>query len=591
MGRHADRRSEWDANLASMRRGAGNDGAHRRGDEPWASRLVALERQLPPYRPTRRQRRVARWTRPAPRRDIRWAIGRFGQILIVIGLLMFGFVGYQLWGTGIEYARAQDEATDVVEQLMAEARARAGEEPAAGTAPDTAALDDGSGLGGDGRVVELAPDVLDDPDDPASTTDPVHGSVDATPISGTPTPGAGSHGTGSTGSANPATASTPGPRSTSAPNTTAASTTVAPEPTVPPIVWNEIVWNEIVRDEQWFAYMSIPRLERTDKLIEGVHTEALKKGPGHFPTTPLPGQLGNSALAGHRTSFGGVFLEIDQLEIGDEIIIETPYGGPNNGPGYFVYVVTGSEIVGKNEVRVIETVDPDIATLTLVTCHPVRSTSKRLVVHAELDLERSDMPGPAVIPADLEPPTVLPGDDDVDPFAQSGPTDPNRPARTSSPAASGDGNPAAANPRVTNPATSAAPGTTVSPPRNAGQGTTDAADVPAITLATDIDASDADGTPASTVADPGSDLAVDGLADSGDGETDELIGGGWFDDPDAWPQIAFWGGLTTLVVLAGYLIAKVTRFGLLGLAFGIAPFVVTLYFTYQNINRLLPTAF
>src|SRR5690606_23666797 len=72
----------------------GSSGRH----EAWGRGLLALEQDLK-RTPTRRERRIARWTRPAPRRDIRWAIGRFGQLLIVIGLLMFGFVGYQLWGT------------------------------------------------------------------------------------------------------------------------------------------------------------------------------------------------------------------------------------------------------------------------------------------------------------------------------------------------------------------------------------------------------------------------------------------------------------------------------------------------------------
>ena len=61
---------------------------------------------------------------------------------------------------------------------------------------------------------------------------------------------------------------------------------------------------------------------RDDFVVAGVGREELKKGPGHYPQTPMPGQLGNSAIAGHRTTYGGPFLEIDELEPGDEIIVD-----------------------------------------------------------------------------------------------------------------------------------------------------------------------------------------------------------------------------------------------------------------------------
>ena len=63
--------------------------------------------------------RTSRWDRPPGPRDLRWFVRLFGKTLIVIGLLMFGFVAYQLWGTGIEFARAQDQAESQFEELMA----------------------------------------------------------------------------------------------------------------------------------------------------------------------------------------------------------------------------------------------------------------------------------------------------------------------------------------------------------------------------------------------------------------------------------------------------------------------------------------
>src|SRR5688572_31712020 len=65
-----------------------------------------------------RGRRVSRWDRPPGPRDIRWFLRLVGKILICTGLLMFGFVAYQLWGTGIEYARAQDRAEDQFNEML-----------------------------------------------------------------------------------------------------------------------------------------------------------------------------------------------------------------------------------------------------------------------------------------------------------------------------------------------------------------------------------------------------------------------------------------------------------------------------------------
>lgn len=449
--------------------GSANTGA----DPPWAAGLLAIESARPAKR-SRRQRRIDRWTRPTPRRDVRWAVGRFGQLLVVVGLLMFGFVAYQLWGTGIEYARAQDRADGAVADLMDEARQRA----SGATTPD---------------VVASTPDVV------ASTS-----------------PGG------------------------------VASTT----PVVGPIDWPALI-----RPEEHFATLSIPKLERQDQIVEGVSRDALKEGPGHFPSTPLPGQLGNSAIAGHRTTFGGPFFHFDQLEIGDEIIVETPYGGPGNGPGRFVYLVTGVVIVAPNETEVLQTLDPETATLTLVTCHPVRTARQRMIVSAELDLAASDAPGPAVILDDL-PPAELPGDEQTTTVTTELPGLATAGTATATPADSG----------IDGTAFGSTPATT-------------ATDFGLDTLAPATTAESA-----TTVA-----TGVGGV-DSERGAPPDAFGDGWFEDRAAWPHVAGWAALTAAVVLAGYRLAKAARHGLVGFAVAVAPFAVALYFTYQNINRLLPAA-
>jgi sortase A len=63
---------------------------------------------------------------------------------------------------------------------------------------------------------------------------------------------------------------------------------------------------------------------------------------------------------------------------------------------------------------------------------------------------------------------------------------------------------------------------------------------------------------------------------------------GWFDDDEAWPQIALWGLALTIISLLAYQVSKRTRHDSIGFAVGIAPFLFSLYFFFQNVNRLLP---
>jgi sortase A len=130
------------------------------------------------------------------------------------------------------------------------------------------------------------------------------------------------------------------------------------------------------------ARIELPRIGVDKIVVAGVDKNDLKKGPGHYPETPLPGQLGNSAIAGHRTTFGQPFFDIDKLETGDEIIVTTL-------AGRYVYRVTGQEIVSPSEYQVIATTDPTVATLTLTSCHPKYTARERIIVFAELDVDAS----------------------------------------------------------------------------------------------------------------------------------------------------------------------------------------------------------
>ena len=115
-------------------------------------------------------------------------------------------------------------------------------------------------------------------------------------------------------------------------------------------------------------------------VVEGVNVEALKKGPGHYPGTALPGGDGNFAVAGHRTTYGAPFFHLDKLAKGDEVLVTARDGT------VFRYKVRRSDIVRPDATW---TVGPDPLsngrpTLTLTTCNPRFSDRERLIVFAQL---------------------------------------------------------------------------------------------------------------------------------------------------------------------------------------------------------------
>ena len=145
------------------------------------------------------------------------------------------------------------------------------------------------------------------------------------------------------------------------------------------------------------AIIRIPRLGLEKAVIEGVSVEALKKGPGHYPSTPLPGEPGNAAIAGHRTTYGAPFFRLDELTPGDLVEVTTR-------AGEFTYEVAGSRIVKPPQNEVLAPTSDN--RLTLTTCNPKYSAAQRLIVTARL----LDPPAPATPAA--RPTTDSPGADD-----------------------------------------------------------------------------------------------------------------------------------------------------------------------------------
>ena len=130
------------------------------------------------------------------------------------------------------------------------------------------------------------------------------------------------------------------------------------------------------------ALLRIPRIGIEQTIVEGVGPEDLKKGPGHYPETPMPGEDGNAAIAGHRTTYGAPFYRLDELSVGDPMFVTTR-------AGRFRYEVAESRVVPPSAVEVLDPTDD--ARLTLTTCNPRYSAAQRLVVIARLV-------GPAVDP-------------------------------------------------------------------------------------------------------------------------------------------------------------------------------------------------
>lgn len=368
---------------------------------------------------------------PRPRRRVDWrsVVGGTGRIFIALGMLLFGFVAYQLWGTGIQQARSQNELQDKFAQVLQQG----------GTATTVA----------------------------TSTTSAVSTSAGTTPS-----------GTGSAVGAPP----------TVLDDTITASSSVSSAPrSLGP-----------VKEGDPIARLIIPKIDVDQVVISGVKLADLEKGPGHYPDTPMPGEIGNAAIAGHRSTFGAPFARVDELDKGDEIDVTT-------FSGRFVYKVVDKVIVEPTEISVIA--DTPDAQLTLTSCWPKYSADKRIVIRAVLDTAAS-----ASKPA---------------------------PASTS----------------------------TSTPPTTVGAITP--------TTSAKADAVAATTTPTTAVVTPATRSA-------------DAFRKGWWSDDRAWGGVVTWGAALGAVALLAWRLSRRVHRNWVGALAGIGPFLVLLYFFYENVARLLP---
>ena len=124
--------------------------------------------------------------------------------------------------------------------------------------------------------------------------------------------------------------------------------------------------------------LEIPKLGVDVIVVEGTTLAALRAGAGHYPETPLPGERGNVAIAGHRTTYGKPFNRIDELVPGDKVILTTPLGR-------HVYEITHRPwVVDPMDWSPVHEYEKSGSFLTLTSCHPEGSADYRIVARAEL---------------------------------------------------------------------------------------------------------------------------------------------------------------------------------------------------------------
>ena len=137
-----------------------------------------------------------------------------------------------------------------------------------------------------------------------------------------------------------------------------------------------------------FGLMIIPRFgaDYYRPIAEGTGTfEVLNKGEiGHYPTSDMPGAVGNFAVAAHRTSYGKPFNQIPDLDVGDRIYVETR-------DGWYAYIFRNLEYVPPTGVGVIDPVPQDKGVaptdrlMTMTSCNPLFSSAERIIAYSVFD--------------------------------------------------------------------------------------------------------------------------------------------------------------------------------------------------------------
>jgi sortase A len=130
-----------------------------------------------------------------------------------------------------------------------------------------------------------------------------------------------------------------------------------------------------VETGQGIGRIRIPSIGVSIVVVQGTDTSSLQRGPGHYPETAFPGEGKTIGIAGHRTTYLAPFRHIDQIDVGDDILIEMPYAA-------FTYRLTKTEIVDPGDVQIVRNIGRERIVLT--ACHPLYSAAQRIAVFGRL---------------------------------------------------------------------------------------------------------------------------------------------------------------------------------------------------------------
>ena len=318
------------------------------------------------------------------------------------------FVAYQLWGTSLQYARAQSGLRDDFSEILSQTAAfRDGTDSTFGRggSTETLASSEGSGEAAIGIAsLSSATATLSDGTATlsASTADSSGAATEAGVSEASAAeaqtaealPSASSAAETPQGAATQPSASPASASPSASPAETARETLlVSPSTRLPReeienanLVYTpgseEILPLLYPEGGEAVARIVIPAIKMDEIVVEGTDVDALRKGPGHYSWTPMPGQPGNASIAGHRTTYGAPFANIGNLRPGDRITVQT-------AQGEFVYEVLAQDsptkgylIVSPDRVDLLR--DKGSNLLTLTSCHPRFSNRQRIVVQAKL---------------------------------------------------------------------------------------------------------------------------------------------------------------------------------------------------------------
>ena len=126
---------------------------------------------------------------------------------------------------------------------------------------------------------------------------------------------------------------------------------------------------------QGIGKLTIPSIGVDSVVVEGTDPGTLQKGPGRYPETAFPGQGQTIGIAGHRTTYGAPFRLINEIDVGDKIVVEMPYAT-------FTYEVTKYLIVEPSQTEIVRNIGEEQVVLT--ACHPLYSAAQRWAVFARL---------------------------------------------------------------------------------------------------------------------------------------------------------------------------------------------------------------